>query len=66
MNENRAHDPGWESVGRKPVYSVDENGRQYCRIGDTRIRVTEHFSPSGKTIVDLIGDMILADAHMDG
>ena len=66
MNEYHGYDFSRKSVGSKPVYSVDENGQQYCRIGNTRIKVIEHFPPTGKTIVELMGDMILADAHLDG
>lgn len=66
MNESYAYDLGMDLIGGNPVYSVDENGQLYCCIGNTRIKVIEHFPQSGKTIIDLIGDMILADARLDG
>ena len=66
LNEYHGCDSSRKSTGSKPVYSTDENGQQYCCIGNTRIKVIEHFPATGKTIVELMGDMILADAHLDG
>ncbi len=67
MNENRAHDlTVSNSTGNKAAYSVDRNGQQYYCIGDTRIKITEHFPRTGKTMVELMGDMILSAARQDG
>ena len=66
LNEYHGYDFSRKPAGSQPVYSTDENGQQYCCIGNTRIKVIEHFPATGKTIVELMGDMILADAHLDG
>ena len=67
MNENRTLSSTALSAGiNSPVNTADETGQRLCRVGNTRIRVTEHFPRTGKTVVDLIGDMILADARLDG
>ncbi len=34
------------------------NGEQYYIIGKTRIKITEHFSSTGKQIDELITDLI--------
>lgn len=47
-----------ESMGR--YITVD--GTLYFLYGNTRIKVTEHFADSGKTVVDLLEDVILYEA----
>lgn len=37
---------------------LDANGDQYFLYGDTRIKITEHFSISGKSYSDFVVDMI--------
>ena len=66
MNEYHGYDFSRKPAGSQPVYSTDENGQQYCCIGNTRIKITEHFPQTGKTVVELIGDMILSAARQDG
>ena len=67
MTDNRALELNASNDGvNASVYSVYETDRLCCRVGNTRVRVTEHFPRTGKTVVDLIGDMILADARIDG
>lgn len=38
------------------------NDTLYFIIGKTRIKVTEHFAAEGKTVTDLIQDLILYEA----
>ena len=67
MTDNRALELNASNDGvNASVCSVYETDRLCCRVGNTRVRVTEHFPRTGKTVVDLIGDMILADARIDG
>ena len=67
MTDNRTPETTASNAGANiSVYSVYETDRLCCRVGNTRVRVTEHFPRTGKTVVDLIGDMILADARLDG
>ena len=35
-----------------------ENGNEYFVIGKNRIKITEHFSPAGKQIDELITELI--------
>ena len=51
---------------KQGFYSVDQTGQTYFCVGDTRIKVTEHFPQTGKTVVELMGDMILSAARQDG
>lgn len=36
-----------------------ETGEQYFIMGKNRIKITEHFSPSGKPIEELVTDLIV-------
>lgn len=36
-----------------------ESGEQYFIMGKNRIKITEHFSPSGKPIEELVTDLII-------
>lgn len=38
------------------------DGTLYFLYGNTRIKVTEHFAENGKTVVDLLEDVILYEA----
>ncbi len=40
-----------------PIVTVD--GQPYFVIGKNRIKITEHFSPDGKPIDELIADYII-------
>lgn len=35
-----------------------ENGEQYYIVGKNRIKITEHFSSTGKLIEELLADLI--------
>ena len=48
------------------TYSTDAGGQVYCHIGNTHIKVTEHFPETGRSIGELIEDMILYAARQDG
>ena len=49
----------------KAFYGVDEDGQEYFYIGKTRVKITEHFPDEGKSIGDLIEDMVFYDAGLD-
>lgn len=38
---------------------TSETGEQYFIMGKNRIKITEHFSPSGKQIEELVTDLII-------
>ena len=40
------------------VYVTDSDGTQYFYCGNTRIRVSEHFAPAGKSMDKLIENVI--------
>ena len=42
------------------ITMTDTDGNQYFILGKTRIKITEHFSDNGKSIDDLISDLIQA------
>ena len=42
----------------KPKYITDENGTQFFVVGNTKIRVTEHFNSKGKHIKDLVENAV--------
>ena len=37
---------------------ITENGEKYFVMGKNRIKITEHFSPTGKQIDELIAELI--------
>lgn len=49
----------------KPFYTVDEDGREYFCIGKTRIRITEHFPENGRSMGELIEDLVLYAARQE-
>ena len=38
--------------------TITENGEQYFVMGKNRVKITEHFSPDGKPIEELVTDLI--------
>ena len=46
-------------------YSVDQTGQTYFCIGNTRIKITEHFLEKGKTMGELIEDLVLYAARQE-
>ena len=38
---------------------TSETGEQYFIMGKNRIKITEHFSPSGKPLDELVTDLII-------
>ena len=48
----------------KAFYAVEEDGQEYFYIGKNRVKITEHFPDEGKSIGDLIEDMVLYDAGL--
>ncbi len=46
-------------------YTVEEDGREYCQIGKTRIRITEHFPEKGRTMGELIEELVLYAARRE-
>ncbi len=49
----------------KAFYAVDEDGQEYFYIGKNRIKITEHFPEKGKTMGELIEDLILYAARQE-
>ena len=49
----------------KAFYAVEEDGQEYFYIGKTRIKITEHFPEKGKTMGELIEELILYAARQD-
>ena len=44
------------------IYMITEDGTLYYFCGNTRIKVTEHFAESGKTLSELMEEMVLREA----
>ncbi len=47
----------------RAFYAVGEDGQEYFYIGKTRIKITEHFPEKGRTMGELIEDLILYAAR---
>ena len=43
-------------------YLTDENGVEYYCCGNTKIKITEHFAEGGKTMGELLEDLIIREA----
>ena len=43
-------------------YLTDENGEEYYCCGNTKIKITEHFAEEGKTMGELLEDLIIREA----
>lgn len=50
----------------RAFYGEDENGQDYFYIGNTRIKVVEHFPDAGPSLCDLMERMILYDIRQQG
>lgn len=51
----------------KAFYGIEEDGQECFYIGNTRIRITEHFPKTGADMRELMAKMILSAArHLDG
>ena len=44
------------------IYITDENGVEYYCCGNTKIKITEHFAEEGKTMGELLEDLIIREA----
>ena len=42
----------------EPYYGTEPDGEMYFYIGNTRIKVSEHFNNDGKRLEDLLEDVI--------
>ena len=42
----------------KPYYGTEPDGEMYFYVGNTRIKVSEHFNDNGKPLEDLLEDVI--------
>ena len=42
----------------EPFYGTELDGEKFFYIGNTRIKVSEHFNDKGKSIEDLLEDVI--------
>ena len=42
----------------EPYYGIEPDGEMYFYIGNTRIKVSEHFAKDGKPLEDLLEDVI--------
>ena len=51
----------WKREGEplpEPYYGTEPNGEMYFYIGNTKIKVSEHFAKYGKPLEDLLEDVI--------
>ena len=57
-------DPGdWEpTLADTAFYLTDENGIEYYCCGNTKIKITEHFAEDGKSMGELLEDLIIREA----
>ena len=46
------------TIENKSFYARDEDDRLYFYCGGSRFEVSEHFADNGKTVKELLGDMI--------
>lgn len=49
-----------EQVNSKGTTVTDNDGNQYFVLGRTRIKITEHFADNGKSINELVTDLVEA------
>ena len=49
----------------KAIDTVGEDGQAYFHIGKTRIKITEHFPEKGRTVGELVEELILHAARRD-
>lgn len=49
-----------ENKKQDGITMTDTDGNQYFIFGKSRIKITEHFADKGKSIDDLISDLIRA------
>ena len=42
----------------EPYYGTEPDGEKFFYIGNTRIKVSEHFNDNGKPLEDLLEDLI--------
>lgn len=47
-----------EQENQQGITITDADGNQYFIFGKSRIKITEHFKDNGKSIDDLISDLI--------
>ena len=52
-----------ERAKPEPYYGTELNGEVCFYIGNTRIKVSEHFNDKGKSIEDLLEDVIKYSAN---
>ena len=50
----------------KTFYANDEDGVEYFYCCNTRTRIIEHFAEDGKTIDELMEDLIMREAKKSG
>ena len=43
---------------REPYYGTEPDGEMFFYVGNSRIKVSEHFNDKGKSIEDLLEDVI--------
>ena len=43
---------------REPYYGTEPDGEMFFYVGNTRIKVSEHFNKDGKRLEDLLEDVI--------
>ena len=48
--------------GDTAFYLTDENGVEYYCCGNTKIKITEHFAEDGKSMGELLEDLIIREA----
>ena len=43
---------------REPYYGTEPDGEMFFYVGNSRIKVSEHFNDKGKSVEDLLEDVI--------
>ena len=55
----------WENEPKpEPFYGTEPDGEMYFYIGNTKIKVSEHFAKDGKPLEDLLEDVINYSAKL--
>ena len=61
FDQDNEQEPTLENIS---FYAIEEDGCLYHYCGKTRIKVHEHFSEHGKSVSELIENVILHSAKM--
>lgn len=60
MCTSNSHSKAEKENNQKGITMTDADGNKYFVLGKYRIKITEHFADDGKSIGDLMSDLIQA------